>query len=154
MIPVQPRIFWLTVAVIVMAVIVSKFTPKDVEEIPGGFELAVLGLELARSPQDAATIADGEPRRAILKKNTYADLGLIIAYTILWFTIGKHVNKIVAVAALVAGIADVIEDLGILMTLDLSDAIRGRSADHLYCVFYQMDVVGCGFRCFGFLLPS
>src|SRR5262249_57701684 len=100
MIPVQPRIFWLTVAVIVMAVIVSKFTPKDVEEIPGGFESAVLGLELARSPQDAATIADGEPRRAVLKKNTYADLGLIIAYTILWFTIGKRLNKIVAVPPL------------------------------------------------------
>lgn len=118
MIPVQPRIFWLTLAVIIMAVIGWKFSPRDLEEIPGGFESAVLGLELARSPQDAATIADGEPRRAVLKKNTYADIGLIIAYTILWFSIGKRLNKIVAAAALAAGIADVIEDLGILITLD------------------------------------
>jgi hypothetical protein len=117
MIPVQPRIFWLTLAVIVMAVIVSKFTPQDVEEIPGGFESVVLGLELARSPQDAATIADGEARRTVLNKNTYLDLGLIIGYTILWFSIGKRLNKTVAVAVLVAGSADLIEDLGMLMTL-------------------------------------
>ena len=117
MIPAQPRLFWLTMAVMVMAIIVSKFTFNGVEQLRGGFESPVLALELARSACDAKAIADGKARRAILKKNNYADIGLIIAYMSLWFSIGKRLNRIVAIAALLAGVANVIEDVGMLMTL-------------------------------------
>jgi hypothetical protein len=134
MIPLQPRIFWLTLAVIILAVIVSKFTPTEVEKIPGGFESAVLALELARTPQQAAIIADGEQQRLSFKKNTYADLGLIIAYMALWFSIGTRLHTIVAVAALAAGIADAIEDAGILMTL--GSTMPSESVVQTYCFFY------------------
>jgi hypothetical protein len=117
MIPVQSRLFWLTLIVIVTAVIIGSFDPKDVDELPDGFESPVLALELAQSADDAALVIDGDQRRAALKKATYFDFAFILVYTFLWFVMGRRVSPIVAIVAVLAGLADLIENTGMLITI-------------------------------------
>ena len=120
MIPAQPRLFWLTLAVIVMALVTGSFAPKHVDLLPGEFELPVLALELVRTPGDAARVLDGDARRSGLRRSTYADFGFIIVYTLLWVAMGRRVSRIVAILALLGGLADVIEDIGMLTTIEAS----------------------------------
>ena len=117
MITKRPRLFWLTLAVMVTAVATSHFAPKDVVSLPGGFESPVIALELARSAGDAALIMDGPERRSGFRTSVYTDFGFIFFYTLLWAIMGRRVSPIAALLAVLGGLADVIEDIGMLITL-------------------------------------
>jgi len=77
----------------------------------------VLALELERTASDAPVVVDGPQRKSQLYNEIYADFGFIISYTLLWVVMGLRIGRIVAILAVLGGLADVIEDIGILAVL-------------------------------------
>ncbi len=111
--------FWLTLATIITAGLTARYAPnpKQVDIVPGGFESPTLALELARTPEDAATLIN--QARDAFRKQTMVDFVFIAAYTTLWFTLARRrrLVAIVPVLIVLAGLADVSEDVGILQSI-------------------------------------
>lgn len=110
--------FWLTLAVVVMGGVTALLAPADVDLLPGGFESPVIALQLARGPDEAAVILDGAERRAQFFRATAADVPFAAAATTLWTVMAWRVTPMLAVPAIVAGVADLIEDAAIFAALD------------------------------------
>ena len=107
----------LTVITMLGAVVTGALAPRDFDTLPDGFEAPVLALELARSPDDASLVIEGNGHRAALLSATIADLGFIAAYATLWTVMASSVHPLLAVAAALAGFADLVEDAGIFAAL-------------------------------------
>ena len=77
-------------------------------------------------PRDVQGIlgGDGSAVRAQLHDQTLVDFALIVSYVGLWGATGLALNPGVAVIAVMAGIADVVENLAILHELALPDPVR------------------------------
>jgi hypothetical protein len=110
--------FWLTLAVVVIGGLTAALAPTDVDLLPGGFESPVVALQLARSHDEAALILDGAERRAQFFRATAADVPFIAAATTLWSVMAWQVTPMLVVPAIVAGVADLIEDAAIFAALD------------------------------------
>lgn len=109
--------FWLTLAVVVTGGMTGLMAPAGDDEWLGGFESPVLALQLARSPGDAARILDGDERRAQFFRATVASVPFVAASTTLWGVMAWQVKPLLVVPAIVAGVADLIENAAIFAVL-------------------------------------
>lgn len=110
--------FWLTLAVAVTGGVTGWLAPDAADEWLGGFESPSLALQLARSPGDVARVLDGDPeRRAQFFRATVADVPFVGAYATLGGVMAWQVTPLLVVPAMVAGVADLIENAAILTAL-------------------------------------
>ncbi len=109
--------FWLTLAVVVTGAVAAALAPTNVELLPGGFESPVFALQLARGVDETNLILNGAEHRAQFFRATVADVPLIAATTALWSVLAWQVTPVLAVPAIVAGVADLIEDAAIFAAL-------------------------------------
>lgn len=140
--------FWLTLAVLVTGGVTAALAPSDVDQLPGRFESPVLALQLARSPEEASLILDGAERRAQFRRATIADVPFVAATTTLWSLMAWPVKPVLVVPAIVAGVADLIEDVAVFAALGTPSRTVVdwmRSAARTKWLMLGITFVGLGF---------
>lgn len=110
-------IFWLTLAVVVTGGVAAASIPRDVDQLPAGFESPVIALQLARSVDEAALVLNGGERREQFYRATLTDMPFAAASTTLWTVMAWQVRPWLAAPAVVAGVADLLENVAIFAAL-------------------------------------
>ena len=115
----------LVLAVIISGLATHAFRPGGEALTPCGIRNITLAVEVC-PPSDVKQILgdDGSAVRAQLHDQTLVDFALIVSYVGLWVTMGLALNPGVAVIAVMAGIADIVENLAILHEVALPDPVR------------------------------
>ena len=115
----------LVLAVIISSLTTHAFRPRGEALTPCGIRNITLAVEVC-PPSDVKQIlgGDGSAVREQLHDQTLVDFALIVSYVGLWGAMGLALNPGVAVVAVMAGIADIVENLAILHELALPDPVR------------------------------
>jgi hypothetical protein len=108
----------LTLSVVVTGAATAALAPRDVDELPAGFESPVVALQLARTVDEAALVLDGDERRRQFVRATVADVPFAAATTALWAVMAWQLRPWLAAPALVGGVADLLENVAILAAVD------------------------------------
>jgi hypothetical protein len=109
---------WLTLAVVVTGATTAALVPRDVDRLPRGFESPLLALQLPRDADEATLVLGPPDRRAQFRRATVADLPFIAASTTLWTVMARGLTPALAALPIVAGVANVVEDVAIFAALD------------------------------------
>jgi hypothetical protein len=139
---------WLTATVIVTGAVTALLAPSGVDQLPRGFESPVMALQLAHTVDEAAMIVDGPERRAQFFRATLADAPFVAASTALWSLMAWQVTPWLVAPAVIAGVADLVEDAATIATLGAParagvDWMR-RAARTKWCML-GITFVGLGF---------
>lgn len=125
----ERRVGWFAVATIAMvAILSSKPGFTNASRPPRGIANPVIAIELARNVDEVdAILSDApSPDREAMRLKTWIDFGFIVAYVGLFLAVarllGDHMGLAAAATGTLAGICDVIENVGILrlVNVDLS----------------------------------
>jgi hypothetical protein len=114
----------LVLAVILSGVATHTARPRGEALTPCGLRNIALAVEVC-PPGDVQRIlgTGGAPVRTEVHDHTLADFALIASYVGLWGATGLALHPGVAVMAILAGVADVVENLAILHELTLSQPL-------------------------------
>ena len=114
----------LVLAVIISGIVTHAFRLRGAALTPCGLRDITLAVEVC-PPGDVQRILgdDGSAVRAQLHDQTLVDFALIVSYVGLWGATGLALNPGVAALAVLAGVADVVENLAILHELALPDPV-------------------------------
>ena len=135
----------LVLAVMVSSAATYALRPEGTASLPCGIGDITLAVEVCPPGEVAGLVgAVGSPVREQLRDQTLVDFALIASYVGLWGAMGLALNPGVAVIAVMAGAADVVENLAILHGLaepELPPAIR-------WAARAKWGLLGLAFVCF------
>src|SRR5262245_47977342 len=141
---------WVLLVLAVMASSAATYAlrPAGTASLPCGIGDITLAVEVCPSREVAGLLGPvGSPMREQLRDQTLVDFALVASYVGLWGATGLALNPGVAVIAVTAGAADVVENLAIIHGLaepELPPAIR-------WAARAKWGLLGLAFVCFVFL---
>jgi len=121
----ERRVGWFAIATLAMvAILSSKPSFTNASRPPRGISNPVIAIEVARNVDEVdAILSDApSPDREAMRLKTWIDFGFIVAYVGLFLAVarllGDHVGLAAAATGTLAGICDVIENVGILRVVN------------------------------------
>ena len=114
----------LVLAVIISGLATDGLRPRGEALTRCGIRNITLAIEVCPPREVEPILGDvGSPVRVQLHDQTQVDFALVVSYVGLWGATGLALNPGVAVLAVMAGVADVVENLAILHELSLPDPV-------------------------------
>ena len=153
------RCFWAGVATLILGAVVISLFPSEGGSYPIGFGDPVIAFEFSQSASDVkSAIGFGDTgwqeRTAAMKTGTYGDFIFIFAFTVFMVSFfhaakvqtGLAFYKFLAATALMAGLADITEDILALRILSNIEISSGVKSMHYFvkAKFMALGIVGVG----------
>jgi hypothetical protein len=130
----ERRVGWLALACLALLVLIA-LPPifSNASMPPRGIASPILAMEMVRNVEEVDAILGESPSpdREVMRLKQYIDFGFIAAYTALFLAarplVGGTAGLVIAIGGAVAGVADVIENIGILrvVNVDLAHTTQG-----------------------------
>lgn len=117
--------YWAVATLAMVAILSSKPSFTNASRPPRGISNPVVALEVALNVDEVDTILSDAPSpdREAMRLKTYIDFGFIVAYVGLFLAVarmfGDRIGLAAAATGTLAGICDVIENLGILRVVNV-----------------------------------
>jgi hypothetical protein len=138
---------WLTLATLAAGMLTVLLAPRDIDDLPDGFESAMVALAFAPTVKQATALVDGSERRGLFVRASAADLAFAVASTGLWSVMAWQVAPWAAAPALGAGLAHLAEKAAVFATLREPTAASvdwGRRAARARWLLLGVALVGLG----------